>query len=291
VKAHTRGLDHPVLLYIYPEMHHTEQVFELDFSARSDCGLVRKHNQDVARVVPRLGLALVAGGIGGHGYGDIASGAVADGFEQCFSGFGGPGANGEETLELVLRSFDEANQRLSQTPFVGQGQRTGTTLVTAVFANGRAIIGHIGDSRCYRLRNRTLEVLTEDHSFGAEFQRMLRNAALEVSETVRPLAQAPVRYLNGEDEIAVDTRLVLCEPGDVFLLCSDGLWSGVADRAMAAILEAAETAREACDRLTAAAWVAGGLENIAVAVVRLVPRTLRLSEPSWLDEPGPSACE
>jgi protein phosphatase len=161
----------------------------------------------------------------------------------------------------------------------------GTTLVAAAFAHGKAILGNVGDSRCYRLRNRELQSLTQEHSFGAEFRRREPNATEQAKLAAEQFTHVLTRCLSG-DEVSVDTRVVRCEPGDVFLLCSDGLWGGVSHQTMAGILANAQYAQDTCERLIAAAWMAGGLDNIGVAVVRLEPMALRLNEPSRLDEPS-----
>lgn len=274
-----------VSLYTSPEWLHKGDVFELDFAARIDRGLVRETNQDVARIVPHLGLALVADGMGGHDHGDIASRTAADGLVESFAQMGGPGAHIEETAERLRAAFQAANQRLGQHPATGQGfGQMGTTLVATAFAHGGAVIGNVGDSRCYRWREGMLEPLTEDHSHAAQLKQAGATATPEGREAAARWAHVLTRCLSGESGVAADIRIVPCEPGDVFLLCSDGLWGGVADATMAGILAAAKDAEESCERLMGAAWASGGLDNIGIAVVRLVPAHLRLDEPSFLEQ-------
>jgi serine/threonine protein phosphatase PrpC len=208
-------------------------VFELDFAARVDRGLVRESTHDVARVVPRLGLALVADGGGGHAYGDFPGRVAADGIEQSLARFSGFSVNIDETAQRLERALFELNPRIADHPARGEGQaKTGITLVAAVFTHGWAAIGNVSECRCYCLRSGSLELLTQ---------------------------------------VAADIRVVRCEPGDVFLLCSDGLGGSVSGDVMATILGAAKDASEACERLIGAAWAAGGLDNIGIAIVRLVP--------------------
>jgi PPM family protein phosphatase len=261
-------------------------VFSLDFAARVDRGLVHETNEDVARVVPRLALALVAGGMGGHDHGDVVSRTVADGVEQSFARFGGPGVNVDETAQRLKSAFREINQRMAEHPASGEGRaKIGTTLVAAVFAHGRVVIGNVGDSRCYRMRNRSLALLTQDHSFAEQLRQMVSTTTPGGKQAASEWGPILTRCLNGDEGVAVDIRIVRCEPGDVFLLCSDGLWGSVSGDVMAAILGAAQDASEACERLVGAAWAGGGLDNIGIAVVRLVPLQLRLDEPSWLEQP------
>lgn len=260
-------------------------MFEIDFAARVDRDLVRQTNQDVARVVPRLGLALVADGMGDHG--DVASRTAADGVEQSFARSGGPGVNIDETAQHLERAFREFNQRMADYPASGEGWAMGTTLVAAVFAHGRAVIGNVGDSRCYCLRKRSLELLTQEHSYAKQLRRMGSATTPQGKQAASESAHILTRGLNGDQGVAADIRIVGCQPGDVFLLCSDGLWSSVSGNVMAGILGAAQDARAACERLVGAAWAGGGLDNIGIAVVRLVPLQLRLNEPSWLEHPSP----
>jgi PPM family protein phosphatase len=264
------------------ERLHNQIVFELEFAARVDRGLVRERNQDVARVVPRLGLALVADGMGGHERGDVASQTAADGLEEIFARLGGPAPTLETTAERLEQAFRDANTRLAGSPGGSEGTATmGTTLVAAVITSGHAVIGNVGDSRCYRLRGRTLEVLTMDHTFSAELRQQGTTLTPDLERVANRWAHVLTRCLDGEANVEVDLRIVRCEPGDLFLLCSDGLWGSVNDDAIVDVLVRAEDARDACERLIGAAWAGGGLDNIGVAVMRLVPSQVYATDPSW----------
>ncbi len=260
-------------------------MYHLDFAARIDRGLVREMNQDVARVYPDLGLALVADGMGGHAHGNLASQTAADGLEQSFEELSGAGADIDETAQRLLTSFAVANRRISEHPKAGEGYATmGTTLVAAAIAHGRAAIGNIGDSRCYRLRGEAFDLLTDDHSYAAELKKRGVTALADGSDAADEHKNVLTRCLDGKRDVAVDMRIVRCEPGDVFLLCSDGLWGSAHELVIADILKMARDADEACKRLVGAAWAGGGLDNIGVAVIRLVPRQLRPDKPTTSDE-------
>jgi PPM family protein phosphatase len=262
-----------------------DTVYDLDFAARTDRGLVREMNQDVARVCPGLGLALVADGMGGHAHGNLASQAAADGLEQSYEALGGAGADIDETAQRLLTSFAAANRRIAEHPKAGEGWATmGTTLVAAALSHGRAAIGNVGDSRCYRLRGGTFELLTDDHSYAAELKQQGVATLADGSDAADRYKNMLTRCLDGKRDIAVDMRIVRCEPGDVFLLCSDGLWGSAHERVIADILKMTSDADEACQRLIGAAWAGGGIDNIGVAVIRLVARQLRPDKPSTLNE-------
>lgn len=266
-------------------------MFEFEFAARVDRGLVRKTNQDMARANPRLRLALVADGMGGHDHGDIASRIAAEVLEESFDRYGGGGADVSETMERLRAAFQDANQRLREHPQAGAGgqRQMGTTLVAAVFSHGRAVIGNIGDSRCYRLHQGTLELLTQDHSYAAELKKPGRPETPDDREVAGRWAHVLTRCLNGAEDVDADIRSSPFEPGDVFLLCSDGLWGSVAGQGISQILSAAQDAEDACDRLVGAAWAGGGLDNIGIAIVRIVPLQPHLDEPSWLEQSPHSA--
>jgi PPM family protein phosphatase len=256
-------------------------VFELDFAARVDRGLVRETNQDVARVVPGLNLALVADGMGGHDDGDIASRTAADALEEGFGRMGGAGADADQTANRLRACFLEANHHVAARSAHAWGVgRMGTTLVAAVFAHRQVIIGNVGDSRCYRLRDGRLESLTQDHSYAAHMARSGMDATPEGREVAAQWAHALIRCVNGDENLNVDTHIYHCEPGDIYLLCSDGLWGSVSDGAVVSHLLQADDMDDACQRLIGAAWAGGGLDNIGIAVVRLHPLHARLDDPS-----------
>lgn len=254
-------------------------VFDLDFAARTDVGLVRAHNQDVARVVPELGLALVADGMGGHANGDVASRTAVQAFERNFAREVPAGADG--TVDRVEAAFREANRRIAEHPMADASSQMGTTLVAAAFANGRVVVGNVGDSRCYRLHGGKLELLTEDHSYAGELQRGGASPTRAVNDAIQRWGHMLTRCLNGNEDVEADARIVPAEPGDVYLLCSDGLWGMASESALRRILESTQSADEACDHLLTAARNGGGQDNIGVAVVRLEPLHARLGNPPW----------
>lgn len=232
-------------------------------------------------MVPRLALALVADGMGGHSHGDIASRMAVAAFEQCFDRLGGVGLTIDETRQRVLHSFREANARVGAHPAArADGTGMGTTLVAAAFAHGQIVVAHVGDSRCYRLRDGWLELLTEDHSYAAALRRSGMVDTPAADRAAARWENVLTRVINGREPLEVDLEVARCKPGDVYLLCSDGLWGAVPEELAALILSTAIDASDACQKLVGAAWAGGGLDNIGVAVVRLVPPVLRLDDPS-----------
>lgn len=246
-------------------------MYELEFGALVDRGLVREDNDDVARVHHCLGLALVADGMGGHELGEVASQVAADTVRSAFERAGGVVLAMGETERRLAASLHEANMRVHLQPGSGKAAPMGTTLVAAAFGNGYVAVANVGDSRCYLVRHGKASCLTKDHSYVAELQRLRGDDSAALGENADQYQNILTRCLGASDQVVVDTAVHRCEPGDVFVLCSDGLWGGVKEDKIARIAAASASADDACRSLVGAAWQNGGLDNIAVAVARLVP--------------------
>jgi protein phosphatase len=143
----------------------------------------------------------------------------------------------------------------------------GTTLTAAYVGRGQVSFAHVGDSRAYRLRDGELERITEDHSLVEELLRQGRLTEEEAEE--HPQRSIITRALGPEPEVEVDTFTVAAADGDVYLICSDGLTSMVADATVADIMREAPDITTAADRLVAAALEAGGRDNVTVVLFRI----------------------
>lgn len=240
-------------------------------SAVSDLGLVRATNQDVARIDPELGALLVADGMGGHDDGAAASATAAEAWLRGYAEQGGPGDSLDAAVNAVLLAFGVANHAIASHPSSrerGTGGM-GTTLVAATFAHDHVVVGNVGDSRCYRLRLGELTQLTQDHSVAAQMRQLSLDGGAISGEVAGRLEHVLTRCLDG-NPMDADVRVHDCRPGDVYLLCSDGLWGNdpEGDR-IRAVLQAAADAEAACKGLISMAWAGGGLDNIGVAVARV----------------------
>jgi PPM family protein phosphatase len=264
--------------------------FVLDMAAQTDRGLVRDSNQDVALVVPRLSLAVVADGMGGHAGGEIASDVASRGLSSTFESLGGLADTIERTKERAIEAFRVANREVGGCRATSVESNMGTTLVASVFAHGRAIVMSVGDSRCYRLRAHELDQLTHDHSYAAELRRAAAERGALEQPSVSEWEHVLTRAVDGSETLVIDVRVTRCQLGDSYLLCSDGLWGPVAGAAIQKILATADDAAGACKALIDAAHSGGGPDNIAVAVVRLTAESLRLPEPFELT-PTPRSLE
>jgi protein phosphatase len=142
----------------------------------------------------------------------------------------------------------------------------GTTLVALLVQDRHALVVNVGDSRCYRLRSRSLEQITLDHSLVEEQVRMGR---MSHSEALRsPLRNVITRALGTQCQVTPDLFELEAEPHDLFLLCSDGLTRELTDPQIEAILSTEQTLDEICARLVVSAKRAGGHDNITCVLVR-----------------------
>ncbi len=227
-------------------------------AAATDPGRRRRRNEDAYVVQPPL--FAVADGMGGAQAGEIASRIAASALRDSGAGAG---------EDAVVALIQEANRRVYDAA-AGDEARAGmgTTMTAALVAGDIVRIGHVGDSRAYRVRDGALEQLTDDHSLVAELVRSGRLSPEEAD--VHPQRSVITRVLGTDPEVDVDTFDVQARPGDVFMICSDGLTSMVDD---ASILDVVERNRTSLDRaaraLVDAANKGGGEDNITVIVFEL----------------------
>jgi serine/threonine protein phosphatase PrpC len=233
----------------------------LQSAVRSHVGHVRALNEDACLVRPDLGIWAVADGMGGHERGDYASGLIVGELGRV---------RRPTSARELLQSVDEALARCNQTLLerAGDGELSGSTIVALlVFEQNFAAIW-AGDSRLYRLRDGRLEQLTRDHSY---VQELVERGELAPEQARRhPLANRITRAIGADRELHLDVIDGRLEPGDLFLLCSDGLTGMVEDAAIAAILAEADP-DAAAERLIEAALAAGGNDTVSAIVVRNLP--------------------
>lgn len=231
-----------------------------DQAFRTDTGRQRSENEDSLFV--RAPIFVVADGMGGAQAGEVASKAAAEAFDRDLPG--GP-------PEPVLReTIEAANRKIHQLARADPSRAgMGTTITAAIVdpAGEEVGIGHVGDSRAYRLRGGRLERLTRDHSLVEEMRRKGQITDAQAEE--HPQRSIITRALGPEPEVEVDLQTVPASPGDVFLLCSDGLTTMVDEERIAAVLAAAGSMREAVRTLVDEANAAGGRDNITALAFRL----------------------
>lgn len=234
----------------------------------TDIGRERNHNEDRFILLPEFNVFVVADGMGGHQSGEVASRMAAATIATFFRTANG--AAPTAVPDRLKAAVCDANAKIFARADDSRAHRgMGTTVVAAAyFPNGSSMhVVHAGDSRAYHLRGDSLKQLTRDHS-------LLSDALLERPElTESDLAYLPRNVITRALGIAptVDVDVTSCDvqPGDVFLLCSDGLHGLVDDDQIKSIIRATDVLTEACSRLVEAANRAGGKDNITAVLVRI----------------------
>ncbi len=237
-----------------------------EFCIRTDPGLARENNEDSVAVDEATRLGVLADGMGGYNAGEIASGMATTFIKSELGRWlaqAGRHANAREVRRAMEICVDNANRSIfnaanSNPQYSGMG----TTLVVGVFQDGRFMLGHIGDSRCYRLRGADFTQITKDHSLLQEqIDAGLITPEQAATSTNKNLV---TRALGVEDAVLLDVNEHRVELGDIYLMCSDGLSDMLDDAAIAHILAAESSLQEKVDRLVEAANANGGRDNISV---------------------------
>ncbi len=231
-----------------------------DQGFRSDTGRQRNANEDSFFV--RAPIFVVADGMGGAQAGEVASKAAADAFDVDLP---------EGPPERVLReTILAANRRIHDLARADPSRAgMGTTLTAAILdaAGEEVAIGHVGDSRAYRLRAGKLEQLTRDHSLVEEMRR--KGQLTDAQAEDHPQRSIITRALGPEPEVEPDVQTVPAAPGDVFLICSDGLTTMLGEEQIAKLLAGASSMSAAVGALVDEANRAGGRDNITALAFRL----------------------
>ena len=232
-------------------------------AAVSDRGRKRPSNEDAFGYSVEHGVFVVCDGMGGAAAGEIASSLAVDEMMRLLVAE----VQGAPTAEQAEKAICAANQAI----FI-RSQRNpklagmGTTLVALIAGERQVWILNVGDSRGYRLRTGTLVQITQDHSLVEEQVRMGRMNRTEAQRS--PLRNVITRALGTQSQVTADIFALEAEPGDLYLLCSDGLTRELSDPLIESLLRLELPLDELCDRLVGAANKAGGHDNITCVLVR-----------------------
>lgn len=240
------------------------------FCSQTNPGLTRKNNEDAVAFDEPTGVVVLADGMGGYNAGEVASGmAVAfikSEMARWLSEVGQQAqpADIRRALEICV---DNANRAIFEAARANaQYTGMGTTLVAGVFHGNRFMLGHIGDSRCYRWRQGRLAQITKDHSF---LQEQMDAGLLTPAEAaISGNKNLVTRALGVEDTVILELSDNEVEAGDVYLMCSDGLTDMVADADIAEILTTPLSIDQHAQALVDAANGRGGRDNISVLLVQ-----------------------
>lgn len=240
----------------------------------TDVGLLRTHNEDCFEVDDDNQIYIVADGMGGHNHGEVASRVAVDSIRDFIA----QSIDRDGTLPIGYdASLLQHSNRLKRSIHIAHDQvltairedgtllGMGTTIVGAMLDQGVLAIAHVGDSRGYRLRHGHLELLTQDHTWVNE--QVVAGFLSEDQARVHPLKNVVTRALGGDKEVVVDVRELVVEPGDLYLLCSDGLTTMLSDEE---IYEGGSTpggVEAVCRSLVAAANARGGHDNVTVVAL------------------------
>jgi PPM family protein phosphatase len=246
-----------------------DSMLEIDFAELSDVGRVREGNEDylghVAPDTPEQArshgwLFVVADGVGGHEKGEVASrtavATVLEGFRKA--------PRGEPLSGLLQNLVRKANTCVLE---AGMNSGMATTVVVCALRYDRAVIAHVGDSRCYLIRQKAATVLTRDHTIASEHARLglLSSEEMAESETRHILS----RSLGTELTVSVEVNDHQVLPGDVLLLCSDGLHGAVAPQDIARVVSETADVEVAARKLVALANEKDGSDNVTAQVIRV----------------------
>ncbi len=241
------------------------------FCAQTDAGRTRKNNEDSVVFDEATHLAVLADGMGGYNAGEVASGMATafiktelvrwllEAGEQAQPG------QVRRAIEICVHNANLSifNSAASNPHYAGMG----TTLVMGVFRGSKLLLAHVGDSRCYRLRGQELAQITKDHSLLQEqIDAGLLTPAQAASSPNRNLV---TRAMGVENSIVLELHEHQVEPGDLYLMCSDGLNDMVADAAIADILKTTRPLLQIATELVAQANENGGRDNITVLLTQV----------------------
>jgi serine/threonine protein phosphatase PrpC len=246
-----------------------EAVLQPEIVAATDVGLQRSNNEDAFLVLADIGLCVVADGMGGHLGGEVASSIVVRVLEDEFGKSSLNGDTPDQIADRLRHAVESANLEIYNRGCADTRLRNmGTTVVASIVHKANIVFCSVGDSRIYRIRGTRIEQITEDHSWVGE----LRKKNLISAEDARnhPLRNIITRALGMENAVMVDAAHTNVQPGDVFVLCSDGLTDLVDDDDIHRIVKHHwKDLKKASKALVDEANSLGGIDNITVGICRV----------------------
>ncbi len=249
----------------------TTEAVNYRFCAQTDSGLMRENNEDAYSFDEAAGVAVLADGMGGYNAGEVASSMASNIIKTEMTRWlaeAGSAASVQDmrrALEICVSNANTAVFRAAHDNSHYSGM--GTTLVAGVFRGNDLIMGHIGDSRCYRLRKGELAQITRDHSL---LQEQIDAGLLTPEQAALSMNKNLVtRALGVDDAVLLEVHEHVVEPGDSYLMCSDGLSDMVRDADIAKILQLPLNPEQKVKTLVDTANSHGGRDNITVLLVQV----------------------
>ena len=253
----------------------------INFAAKSDVGMKRDHNEDNFLVYAEQNLSVICDGMGGHAAGEVASAIAVQEVKEFFDftakdedatwPFKGEKQKSYDENRLVT-AIKLANARIIEASESDAHKKNmGTTAVAVHFverngAGPKALVAHVGDSRVYLQRRGELQRITIDHSLVEEYLRMGKITAEEAKNF--PQKNIILRALGQQRIVEVEINTYKPEPGDIFMLCSDGLSGMVNDDVMQSIIAKAPNIEAAATKLIDTANANGGIDNVTVVLMQ-----------------------
>jgi len=235
----------------------------MNLGHRTAPGKSRHPNEDSLYVNRDLGLFIVADGMGGHNAGEVASGIAVDATTKSVR----EGLKaGKEARQVVREAIADANASILEKSLNNPAwEEMGTTVLVALIADRQVVIGHVGDSRAYMIRQDRIELLTNDHTFVFEWLK----AGLITREQARNHRQRHglTEALGVTAEVEAEISVCPWSDGACLLLCSDGLTDMLEDHEILEIVETSSEPQGACDDLVSAAKERGGRDDVSVILV------------------------
>jgi len=248
----------------------------IEVAGQTDVGRKRAHNEDNFSIIAEFGLYIVADGMGGHASGEVASKMAVDTLQEFFSA---TADDPERTWPYKMdrsKGYEEnrliTGIKLSNLRIYEQAQRNskqrgmGTTIVTLFAVEDGVYVAHVGDSRVYRIRDNQMEQLTEDHSLLNDYKKMKHLTEEEIANF--PHKNVIVRALGMKDTVKVDAIQDIPQPGDTYIMCSDGLSGPLSDNDIREIVLAHKDLGQGAQALIDKANGNGGPDNITVVMCR-----------------------
>ena len=248
---------------------------KIRYAAKTDVGMKRTHNEDYFSLMEDEQLFIVADGMGGHSSGEVASRMAAETVSEFYQRTKDEEATWPYKMDRSLSYIENrlvcgiklANYKIYEAAskdirFKGMG----TTIVTCLINGDKIYVAHVGDSRCYRVRNNDLDQVTRDHSLLEDYKEAKPDMT-EEEERNFPHKNVITRALGMRDTVQVDIKAHEVADGDKFLLCSDGLSTMVTDAHIEQILNQAEDLERSVAELVDQANRAGGTDNITTLIL------------------------
>jgi PPM family protein phosphatase len=255
------------------------------FCSLTHPGRSRSNNEDSVTFDDATGLAVLADGMGGYNAGEIASSMATTLIKTELTHWlssAGAKASSQEVRRALETCVENANRSIYAAARANpEYSGMGTTLVVGVFHAEKLILGHVGDSRCYRLRGDQFLQVTKDHSLLQE--QMDAGMLTPAQAALSPLRNLVTRAMGVENEVLLEVNELQVEVGDIYLMCTDGLSDMIDDPAIAHILQTHSLLTQMADELVALANRNGGRDNITVLLVQIVDGRERIGlMPRWL---------